>query len=189
MVTEVVVLPSYTTISVCNAGLHGSVHTDKKTLSQPLDNNNTKIDIDNKTDDELIKLIQIERIHPGDNKHFPTKDSIVQINYTGYFTNGKKFDSSFDRNQPFSYKIGSNYVIKAWELIIPTLSLHEKIRIFIPNQLAYGEKGFPGYIPPNKNLIFDIELINISYNLDNNNCNDIHNDNYNYISKKTVFQL
>ncbi|CDK29677.1 unnamed protein product [Kuraishia capsulata CBS 1993] len=105
--------------------------------------------------------LKIEKIAPGDGKTFPTVGSLVTIHYEGTLENGKKFDSSRDRGKPFQTYIGVGQVIKGWDQGIPTLSLGEKAKLTIPGPLAYGPRGFPGLIPPNATLIFEVELLGI----------------------------
>lgn len=87
---------------------------------------------------------------------------MVTIHYTGTLTNGKTFDSSIARNKPFQTYIGVGQVIQGWDQGIPQLSLGEKAKLTIPGPLAYGNRGFPGLIPPNATLIFEVELLGIN---------------------------
>lgn len=98
----------------------------------------------------------------GDGVNFPKIGDTVTVHYHGYFQDGRVFDSSVDRNEPFITKIGIGHVIQGWDDIVPTMSLHEKIKAVIPYQLAYGERGAPPDIPPKTTLIFDIELLKIN---------------------------
>lgn len=106
--------------------------------------------------------VKIERIAPGDGVNFPQKGDKVTIHYTGTLENGKKFDSSRDRNSPFQTVIGVGHVIAGWDEAIPKLSLGEKAILTIPGAKAYGDRGFPGLIPPNATLLFDVELLKIN---------------------------
>ena len=74
---------------------------------------------------------------------------------------GKKFDSSIDRGQPFSFPIGMGYVIEGWDEGVITMKIGEKRRLYIPSQLGYGSRGAGRDIPPHANLIFDVELLQI----------------------------
>ncbi len=95
------------------------------------------------------------------NGPLPHDGQTVIVHYTGWLMNGKKFDSSLDRNKPFSFVLGAGQVIPGWEEGIRTMHVGCKRRLFIPYQLAYGEQGYPPVIPPKAMLVFDVELLEI----------------------------
>ena len=85
----------------------------------------------------------------------------VNVHYTGWLENGKKFDSSVDRGQPFSFPLGAGRVIKGWDEGVQGMKVGGKRKLTIPSNLGYGPQGAGGAIPPNATLIFDVELLGV----------------------------
>lgn len=120
-------------------------------------------DTTNKHCEIMLSGLKLYRINKVDSKSpMPENGDIVKVHYTGYFEDGKIFDSSVRRGEPISFTLGKGQVIKGWEEGIGLLHKGEKAKLIIPYQLAYGENGRPPVIPPKATLIFDVELIDIS---------------------------
>ncbi|SPO29413.1 probable FPR1 - peptidyl-prolyl cis-trans isomerase, FK506-binding protein [Ustilago trichophora] len=109
-------------------------------------------------------MVQIERITPGDGKSFPKAGDTVTMHYTGTLAaNGEEFDSSRKPGRgPFETAIGVGRVIQGWDQGVPQLSLGERAKLIIPANEGYGARGAGGVIPPNADLIFDVELLAIN---------------------------
>jgi FKBP-type peptidyl-prolyl cis-trans isomerase len=105
--------------------------------------------------------LKIEKLAHGKGAT-PKHGDTVSVHYTGTFTNGQKFDSSVDRHEPFSFTLGAGMVIAGWDLGVAQMKVGDKVKLTIPPELAYGREGYPGAIPPNSTLIFEVELLNIS---------------------------
>src|ERR1700681_4211278 len=85
----------------------------------------------------------------------------VKVDYTGWLTNGKKFDSSVGTGRPFDFILGAGQVIKGWDEGVVGMKVGGKRQLRIPPDLAYGAAGHPGAIPPNSTLIFDVQLVDV----------------------------
>jgi len=91
----------------------------------------------------------------------PQRGQTTQVHYTGTFENGKVFDSSVERGEPYEFRIGTGGVIKGWDEGIMSMNVGGKRKLIIPPSLGYGPQGSPPKIPPNSTLIFEVELLGI----------------------------
>ena len=104
--------------------------------------------------------LQYEEIKVGTGA-MPAVGQKVKVHYTGWLTNGTKFDSSLDRGIPFKFNLGRGEVIKGWDEGLSTMKIGGKRKLTIPPVLGYGERGAGGVIPPNATLVFEVELLGV----------------------------
>ena len=100
-------------------------------------------------------------ISAGDGKRFPKRGQIVSIHYDAFILDGNQWDSTRKREKPLRFRMGQGQVIPGLDEGIEQLSLAGKARLVIPAHLAYGKRGFPGLVPPDTAVIFDVELMEI----------------------------
>ena len=131
-------------------------------IHQPLQPTPTPVAATPKPMESSKPQLEIKDLVVGTGEVAKTGD-LVTVNYVGTFTDGKKFDSSYDRNQPFSFKLGARQVIKGWDQGLVGMKVGGKRKLTIPGDLAYGPQGFAGFIPPNATLIFEVELLSIQH--------------------------
>jgi FKBP-type peptidyl-prolyl cis-trans isomerase FkpA len=102
----------------------------------------------------------IEELAPGSGAK-ATAGQKVKVHYTGWLTDGSKFDSSLDRGVPFQFVLGRGQVIKGWDQGVDGMLVGGKRKLTVPPELGYGSRGFPGAIPPNSTLVFEVELLGV----------------------------
>jgi len=109
-----------------------------------------------KTVDHLIK----KDIKVGTGEEAKAGDTVT-VNYKGTLTDGSQFDSSYDRNEPFTFQLGAGNVIKGWDEGVQGMKVGGKRQLIIPSDLGYGAQGMPPKIPGNATLVFDVELLKV----------------------------
>lgn len=108
-----------------------------------------------------MSTLQIEDLVVGTGAE-AQKGKFVSVHYTGTLTNGTKFDASWDRGVPFDFKLGAGMVIRGWDQGVAGMKVGGKRKLTIPSDLGYGDRGYPGLIPPKATLIFEVELVSVS---------------------------
>jgi len=106
----------------------------------------------------MAEALKVEDLKVGTGAEAKAGQS-VSVHYVGTLTDGKKFDSSRDRNEPFSFRLGAGQVIKGWDQGVAGMKIGGLRKLTIPSHLAYGERGFSNLIPPNSTLVFEVELM------------------------------
>ncbi|MBY0110032.1 MAG: FKBP-type peptidyl-prolyl cis-trans isomerase [Candidatus Babeliaceae bacterium] len=157
--------------ALCCGKKHKQVHTSKNVKNAKVDQEKTRMQTKQKTASGLEYVI----IEEGTDNIVPKPGSIVTVHYTGWLKNGnlpedytygkysdKAFDSSIKRGQKFQFKIGVGQVIKGWDEGVMGMKIGEKRRLYIPASLGYGARGAGSAIPPHADLVFDVELFDVS---------------------------
>ena len=108
----------------------------------------------------MAETLQIEELAEGAGPE-ATVGKTVDVHYTGWLTDGTKFDSSLDRGRPFSFPLGGGRVIKGWDQGVAGMKVGGKRKLTIPPELGYGARGAGGVIGPNATLVFEVELLGV----------------------------
>lgn len=104
--------------------------------------------------------LQIEELHIGEGAEAQSGQKVT-VHYTGWLTDGRKFDSSVDRQEPFAFHLGAGQVIAGWDQGVAGMKVGGKRKLTIPPHLGYGERGAGGVIPPGATLLFEVELLGV----------------------------
>ncbi len=107
-----------------------------------------------------MNQMQVEDIKVGNGTEAASGKKVT-VNYLGTLTDGKKFDSSYDRGTPFSFTLGAGQVIQGWDLGVAGMKEGGKRKLTIPSELGYGTRGAGAAIPPNATLVFEVELLKV----------------------------
>jgi FKBP-type peptidyl-prolyl cis-trans isomerase FkpA len=108
-----------------------------------------------------VTELKIEDLKVGDGAE-AKNGSTVTVHYTGWLTDGKKFDSSLDRQSPFKFRLGAHQVIQGWDKGVAGMKVGGKRKLTIPSDMAYGPRGAGNVIPPNATLVFEVELLEVN---------------------------
>jgi len=103
--------------------------------------------------------VQVETISAGDGQNYPPIGSYVTVHYTGMLIDGKVFDSSRRREEPFTFQLGLGKVIRGWDEGVSQMTVGQRAKLICTDDYGYGDAGYPGVIPPKATLMFDIKLL------------------------------
>ncbi|GAB4147495.1 MAG: hypothetical protein Fur0046_25750 [Cyanobacteria bacterium J069] len=140
------------TVLLAEAGAADLITPGEDAVTTPLENNEAVV-----TTESGLKYVELVE---GTGAQ-PQSGQTVIVHYTGTLEDGTKFDSSRDRNQPFSFRLGVGQVIRGWDEGLSTMRVGGRRQLIIPPDLGYGARGAGGVIPPNATLVFDVELLRI----------------------------
>ena len=107
------------------------------------------------------ETVDLKIIYAGNGNQWPQQSQIVAVHYVAYLPDGTEWDSSRKRGKPLRFRLGTGQVIPGLDAGVKQMCLGQHVRLFIPPALAYGEKGFPGRVPPSTSIEFDLELVEI----------------------------
>jgi FKBP-type peptidyl-prolyl cis-trans isomerase len=140
-------------ITACGGTSEGKSHPGNAAFSAALG-------VDTATMKKTPSGLRYEDVAQGEGKE-ATANKTVSVHYTGWLPNGEKFDSSRDRDQPFSFTLGAGQVIAGWDEGVLGMKVGGRRKLVIPPDLGYGTAGAPPDIPPGATLVFDVELLDV----------------------------
>ena len=136
------------------------VSADAAAKTEKSDKAHKKMASKKSSDKKEVTELKIEDVKVGKGAMAESGKSVT-VHYTGWLTNGKKFDSSVDAKRPFTFQLGAGQVIQGWDKGVVGMKVGGKRKLTIPANMAYGERGAGDVIPPNSTLVFDVELLNV----------------------------
>ena len=118
------------------------------------------LDANEPVNEQMDQQLKIEDLHIGEGKEV-VRGALITTHYTGWLEDGSKFDSSHDKGRPFQCVIGTGRVIKGWDIGLMGMKVGGKRKLWVPAELAYGERQIGTRIPPHANLLFEIEVLEV----------------------------
>ena len=147
-------------VLLASAGLFACGGSGDREVSRPVAGFSPALGVDTTAMTKTPSGLRYQDVTPGQGAE-ATADRTVSVHYTGWLPNGEKFDSSRDRDQPFSFTLGAGQVIAGWDEGVAGMKVGGRRKLVIPADLGYGTAGAPPDIPPGATLVFDVELLGV----------------------------